>query len=219
MYRFIASLFLLLPLTVVAEQVRYVTDNLTIPMRTGTTLQHKILKMIPSGTAVEVLEGDSDNSRVRVQGVEGWVLTRFLDNNPIARDRLNLDEQKIATLELENTRLKSELKEMNDQRGQTDNTVQKLREDNQHIQTDLNNLRQTAANAIEIDKQNRRYKTQLLELDRTIQSLRQENAVLRDRTARDWFMAGAMVALTTLVVSLFLPKMVNWRRRSQWKTL
>ena len=202
-----------------ADQVRYVTDNLTIPMRTGTTLQHKILKMLPSGTPVEVIEGDNENTHIRVQGVDGWVLTRFLDSVPVARDRLGQEEQRIATLELENAKLKADMKAMADQHNQAEGSSQKLREENQHIQAELSDIRQTAANALEIDKQNRRYKTQILESERTLEALRQENAVLRDRTARDWFMAGAMVALTTLIVSLFVPKIVRWRRRSHWNTL
>ncbi len=192
MYRLLVSLFLLLPLCTVAEPVRYVTDTLTVPLRTGTTTEHKILKMLPSGTEVEVLEADSENTRVRVQGAEGWILTRFLEDVPAARDRLAQEEQKMATLQEENNRLQSAMKEITDQHAKTDRIIQKLRDDNQRIQA---------------------------ELHRTIDSLRQENATLKDRTARDWFVAGAMVALTTLVVSLFIPKMVQWRRRTRWNTL
>ncbi|CAK0741937.1 SH3 domain protein [Gammaproteobacteria bacterium] len=220
MYRLIACLLFALPFTAAtAGSVRYVTDNLTVPMRTGVTLQHKILKMVPSGTAVEVLEVSSENTRVKAQGIEGWILNQFLDNTPPARNRLEQAEQKVATLELENTRLKSEVKGVTDQRGQTEGAYQKLREDNQRLRSDLDTLRQTAANAIEINDQNQQLKARLIELERTLQTLQQESVVLKDRTARDWFATGAAVALASLVVSLFVPRMVRWRRRSQWDTL
>jgi len=202
-----------------ASQTRYVTDDLTIPLRSGVTLQHKIIKMLPSGAPVEVLEANSENSRIRYQGVEGWVLTRFLENIPPARTRLEEAEQKVATLELENNRIKSEIKSIVDQRGQTENTYQKIKDDNQYLRANLENLRQTAANVIEIAKQNEELKKRLIELERTRQALQQQNVVLQDRTARDWFMIGAAVALASLIVSLIAPKIIRWRRRSQWETL
>jgi len=219
-YRSIAFLLLTLPFAAAtAGSVRYVTDNLTVPMRTGTTLQHKIIKMLSSGTAVEVLETSSENTRVKVQGLEGWILNQFLENTPPARNRLEQAEQRVATLELENTRLKNEIKGTTEQRSQTDGVYQKLREDNQRFRSDLDTLRQIAASAIEIDNQNHQLKSRLIELERTIQTLQEENVVLKDRTARDWFMTGAAVALAALVVSLLVPRMVRWQRRSHWGTL
>lgn len=220
MRRLLSYLLVVLPLIVnAAGSVRYVTDNLTIPLRTGITIQHKILKMLPSGMAVEVLESNSDNTRVRVQGVEGWVLTRFLENIPPAHTRLDQAEQKVAMLELENTRLKTEIKGIIDQRSQNEGACQKMRDDNQRLRADLDTLRQTAASAIDIAGQNDQLRRHLLELERNLQELQQRNVVLRDRTARDWFMTGATVALAALIISLLVPRMVRWRRRTNWDTL
>ena len=86
----ILSLFILLTGTVQAE-TRYVSDRLEITMRSGTSTSHGIVRMLRSGTPVEVLENDKDSgySRVRISsGKEGWVLTRFLMSGPAARDRL-----------------------------------------------------------------------------------------------------------------------------------
>lgn len=220
MHRSLIYLFFMFPLVVSATgTIRYVTDSLTIPLRTGITIQHKILKMLPSGTPVEVLESNSDNTRVRVQGVEGWLLTRFLENIPPAHIRLDQAEQKVAMLELENTRLKSELKGIIDQRSQNEGVCQKMREDNQRLRSDFDTLRQTAANAIDIAAQNDQLKRHVLELERNLQELQQRNIVLRDRTARDWFMTGAAVALAALIISLLIPRMIRWRRYSNWNTI
>ncbi len=219
MRHLVVCLVLALPMAATAEPVRYVTDTLTIPLRTGVTLQHKIVKMLSSGTPVEVLETNTENSRVRAGNTEGWVLTRFLDNVPSARNRVDQAEQKAATLELENIRLKGEIKTLSDQRGQMENTQQHLKEDSQRLKAELDSIRQTAASAIDIDNQNRQLKVRLIELERTLQTVRQENQMLKDRTARDWFMTGASVALLAVLVSLIVPKIVRWRRRSSWDTL
>src|SRR5690606_34552384 len=66
----------------------------------GQSTQHRIVSMLPSGTPVEVLEEDADSgwSRVRTsQGAEGWILTRFLDRQASARDRLARAERELAT--------------------------------------------------------------------------------------------------------------------------
>ena len=82
------------------------TDVLEVPLRTGTTLQNKILRMLPAGTAVEVLGPEEEgHTRVRGKGVEGWVLTRFLVDQPSARERL-------AAAEDEAARLKAQLDEL-----------------------------------------------------------------------------------------------------------
>ena len=76
----------------VQAQTRYVTDRTLVELRRGPSIEYLILRNLEAGMAVQVLEQDSDSgySRVRVQdqGTEGWILTRFLQPEPIARDRL-----------------------------------------------------------------------------------------------------------------------------------
>src|SRR5690606_40529396 len=56
-------------------------------MRNGQGLEFGIRKMLKSGTELTVLDNDpSGYSKVRTnEGVEGWVLSRYLNNNPSAR--------------------------------------------------------------------------------------------------------------------------------------
>ena len=64
-----------------AEDTRYVTDQLEATLRTGESVTHRITKMLPSGTAVEVLSTNPKTgySRVRMQdGKDGYILTRHL---------------------------------------------------------------------------------------------------------------------------------------------
>ena len=81
---------ILLPGISAAQTTRYVSDELEITMRNGQGLDFGIRKMLKSGTELAVLENDpSGYSKVRTNdGVEGWVLSRYLVNNPSARDQL-----------------------------------------------------------------------------------------------------------------------------------
>jgi len=61
---FVKSITLVLALvlglvTTAMAETRYVSDRLEIQMRTGKGTQFRILRMLPSGTAVEILETDS----------------------------------------------------------------------------------------------------------------------------------------------------------------
>ena len=98
----VLALVLGLVSTAMAE-TRYVSDRLEIQMRTGKGTQFRILRMLPSGTALEILEVDQENgySRVRTpSGVEGWVLSRYLMARPAARDQVASATERASNLEV-----------------------------------------------------------------------------------------------------------------------
>jgi SH3 domain protein len=200
------------------EVVRYVSDNLEVTLRSGKTFKHSILRMLPSGAPVTVLQADADGySRVRSKdGVEGWVLTRFLSSVPTARDRLAEAEQRLAALKIENHQLKEQMKALTAQNADIEKQRQDWVESNRRINQELNTIRQTAASALEIDHENKTLKSQLVSTERDLEGLQQENGKLKDRSARDWFLLGAGVVLVGFVMGLILPKL-RWRRRSSWE--
>ncbi|MBW2567998.1 MAG: SH3 domain-containing protein [Deltaproteobacteria bacterium] len=61
----------------------YVTDEFRISLRRGPSIENKILKFLPSGQIVEVLESQEGWCRITVSAGEnsnfqGWVLSRYL---------------------------------------------------------------------------------------------------------------------------------------------
>src|SRR5690606_24960369 len=108
---------LLLPLLSYAQTTRYVSDDLEITMRSGQGVKYSIKKMLRSGEALTVLETDpAGYSKVKTSnGVEGWVLTRYLSNSPSAREQLKSHQERIANLELEVTKYKEEIATLTDQ--------------------------------------------------------------------------------------------------------
>ena len=59
--------------------------------------------------------------------------------------------------------------------------------------------------------------SRMVALERSLQTLQQENENLKDRTARDWFMVGAGVVLLGIIVGLIIPR-IRWRKKSSWDT-
>jgi len=204
-----------------AAETRYVSDSLEIQMRTGKGTQYRILRMLPSGTALEVLEVDQENgySRVRTpSGVEGWVLSRFLMQGRAARDQLADAEKKLARLELENRKLTASLEDVQQTKGSLDTEREQLVKENRRLSQELEEIRRTASSALAIDAENKELKSRIVAYERQAQSLQQENEGLKDRTARDWFMVGAGVVILGMIIGLIIPR-IRWRKKSSWDTL
>ena len=68
--------------------IRYVSDNLTVPLRSGPSNGHRILhRGLPSGTRLTVLGEDADAGFINIRtdrGTEGWIPTQYLVAEPIA---------------------------------------------------------------------------------------------------------------------------------------
>ena len=216
----VLALVLGLVSTAMAETL-YVSDRLEIQMRTGKGTQFRILRMLPSGTALEILEVDQENgySRVRTSsGVEGWVLSRFLMQGRAARDQLADAEKKLARLELENRKLTASLEDLRKTKGSIDTEREQLVKENRKLSQELEEIRRAASSALAIDAENKELKSRIVAYERQAQSLQQENEGLKDRTARDWFMVGAGVVILGMIIGLIIPR-IRWRKKSSWDSL
>lgn len=204
-----------------AQTTRYVSDDLTIPLRSGKSIQYRIIAYLPSGEKVDLLESDSDSgySRVRTdKGTEGWVLTRYLADSPSAKDQLEGAKKKLVNIQIENNRLNDELGKLKSENSDLAKQVKSLTDENRRLNQQLTSIRQTASSALAIDNENKALKSKVVDLERQVQSYEQENAVLKDRRNRDWFIAGALVLGGGMLLGLVIPKL-RVRRKSNWDTL
>ncbi len=118
----------------------------------------------------------------------------------------------------EHERLRSELARLGAAQQQLEQDYQRLQADNRRLNEDLAQLRRTAANAIAIDQRNERLEHDMIELERSLQLLQQENDALSDQTSQQWFIRGAGVLLTGLLIGVFLPRL-RPRRGNRWGDL
>jgi SH3 domain protein len=215
------SLFLIaliLPILVQAQNMQYVTDQLIITMRTGQGSQYQILKTLPSGTRVEVLEVNEETGYTKIRiadGLEGWVLTRFLSEEPVAKEKLAAAENRLQRLLEQNNALKEELATLKKSSTDVEAERNTLLSQTESANAELERLKQVAAQPILLDNQNRELKQQNVSLEKELQLLQQENQVLKDRSQREWFIAGAGVLLGGMLLGLILPKL-RWRKKSGW---
>lgn len=197
----------------------WVSDEFEIMLRSGPSTSNAIELMLGSGTRLEVLERDPESgySRVRTSGgTEGWVLSRYLMSEPAAREQL---ERLTSDLTDANTRGSSMGSQLSAIKGEYDNAIGRidtLEAEKQQLQTDLDEIRSTAANVLSIDSQNKNLRQQLTDAEITVNILEQENEELAGQRTRNWFITGALVLFAGMLLGLILPR-IKWQRRSRYE--
>lgn len=199
-----------------AAPTRYVTEELEITLRSGPTTSHRIVKMLVSGSPLEVLENLEDGwSRVRTRdGTEGWVLTRYLVNTPSARDRLEAASGSFAKAQQDLQAVKQNLAAESQRLAEARAQVAELSTANERMKQQLSE----AGRGLALSEENKDLRKQVVDLQREIETLQNETARLRDRSERDWFVAGAAVFFGAFLVGIVVTR-IRWRRKSSWSSL
>jgi SH3 domain protein len=166
-----------------------------------------------------VLEQDADSgySRVRVQdqGTEGWILTRFLTAEPVAKDRLAAAERSAAAAKARTTELEQQVSTLTAELGSTKADLDQVRTNHEQVSKDLADLRTASANVVEIRDQNESLRQRLIQREREVEELTAANARLASQDKQNWFIVGAGVLLGGIIIGLIAPSLRR-KRRSDW---
>ena len=217
MNHLLLTLLLLSPLTSSAETTRYVSDQLEITMRDGQGVKYGIKSVLISGDRLDLIEVDSSGySKVRnTDGVEGWVLTRYLMNAPSVRNLVADSDQKVANLELELAETKEELQNLSIKVTKSDSENMTLKETSQRLKKELDSLKITASGSIALDNENIQLKEQIQQNHHRTQALTLENTAIKNSDGQSWFLIGVAVLLGGIILGLILPR-IRFRRKNSW---
>lgn len=205
--------------TAAHAQAAWVSDQVEVTLRTGPSTANAITRMLPSGTQLEIVEQDADTGYARVRttaGTEGWVLTRYLMNEPPARQQLERLTRQLNAANTEGSTLSTQLGGIKAQYDQATATIASLERDKQALQAELTEIRETASNTLTIDRQNKDLRQQLADAEIKVSILEQENDALSGQTTRNWFLAGALVLFIGVIMGLWLPR-IRWQKRSRYE--
>jgi SH3 domain protein len=207
----------LLAANVFAESA-WVSDRFEITLRSGPSTNNAIQLMLSSGTEVEVLENDPESGYSRVQtsgGTEGWVLTRYLMNEPAAREQLATLTSQLSNEASRGSSLNSQLGTIRSEYESATRRIQTLENDKSSLEAELAEIKRTAADVIAINRQNKDLREQLAAEEIRVATLEQENRELTSQTTRYWFMSGALVLVVGMILGLWLPR-IRWQKRSRY---
>lgn len=197
---------------------RWVTDEFEVMMRKGKSTSQSIIRQLKSGTQVEVLAEDKEAGYTQVRvgsGAEGWVLSRYLERGPTAKNLLPNLEARLKKSEAETATLRKEIAELKRDRQKYQNQVTELESTGSSVQQQLDRVTKLSADTIKVDDQNRQLKKRLVESDQQIELLENDNRRLGSRANREWFLVGGAVLMLGLILGLILPR-ISWKKKSSW---
>ncbi len=218
-----ALLFLLSCLVApVYAEVAYVTDEFKITLRSGESATHRILRMLPTGQRLDVLSTNAENgySRVRTPGgQEGFVLSRQLVEQPVARDRLAAAEAEVAALKAAPGELRGRLASLTEEHRKLQQNHDALQRAKTQVDQEFAALQRTASNSVRIANERNELRKQVTSLTREVEDIKQLNRELENKTAQNWFLIGAGVVVGGVILGLILPHLRVRRRKSDWGSL
>jgi SH3 domain protein len=179
----------------------FVSDNFEITMRSGPGVERKILALIRSGQAVEVLTANEEWTEIRLpSNKQGWVLTRYLtDNVP-------------CTITLEDLTTKYDA--LVNQKDILDNQYSELSNNNQGIESQLASTRKELTELTKkyeaLKKGSKDYLSLKATHTKTVKELSEvkskaekfedeTNRLLRNQNIK-WFLIGAAVLLLGIII-------------------
>ena len=196
----------------------YVSDQLKVPMRSGASNQHRIIKFISSGTALKVLGASDDDNYLEVEaaGKTGWILAKDTMDIPSARDRLVAANNKLDKVRDENKELKNTIATLRADIKSLKGEKSSLQNERTNLSNSLEDLKITAANPLALSKKNKELKKELEKVRANEDMLEKDNQQLRSNVTQEWFIIGGGVSIGSLILGIILTR-INWRRkRDSW---
>ncbi|MFQ3243852.1 MAG: SH3 domain protein [Arenicella sp.] len=202
----------------VAAQTRYVTDDFKVMLRTGPSVQNKIVDSLNSGTRLEVLREDAGNGHSQVQtsnGKIGYVLTRFLSDNRSARSRLKYLESQLKQLRSKPGELQALLATSQDENQLLITQNTQLTNQYAEASKELEQIKAVSADAVNLSQRSAKLEIEVQQLLLQLDDIRIQNEVLKDQSAKRWFVLGVGAILVGLLLGWIL-SIAQRPRRQSW---
>jgi SH3 domain protein len=195
------------------SQTVYVTDEFEITMRTGGSIEHKVIAMLPSGTKLQVIKEKGDWILAKSPtDKEGWILKRYVSvempkkiklaqlqkKYQEASKQVNMETEKALKVEKENKKLRSALNKI---QGKFEN-----------VNKAHTNLIQESKDFLTLKKDHTSNVAKLRNATSELKQLRKENKDLRSSNNIKWFLSGAGVMFLSWLIGYLMGK-TNKRSR------
>ena len=208
----LALILIFLASSVNAETFVYITDQVDIPIRSEKSLGNTIIRLLPSGTKLSVLQITEDGwTEVKYQDTIGWISSRYLSNNISAREELKQANTVINENQLLITKHETELKELNKQLLLLNNKNKELLIKSSKSEAEKTHIEQIYQDALKLEHENEKLNQEQLQLKTELQLAQNNSQIERDTSQRNWFIVGALVLFFGVVIGFIMPKRLNRR--------
>lgn len=218
-FRLIALLLLIIACLPAQAETVYIDDTLFAPVRSGEGTQYRILHNgLRSGTPVELLErSESGYSRIRTQaGIEGWIVSRFLSDQPIARDRLAAATKQLEQTKSQLSELRTQLQTVQNERDELASSERALENRSGKLASELENVKSISANALTLNRRNQELQEANQKLRNDVEVLTAEKERLEAKTESDFMLLGAGLIILGMILAVVIPLLKPSRKHDNW---
>ncbi|MDC0491765.1 TIGR04211 family SH3 domain-containing protein [Candidatus Pseudothioglobus singularis] len=204
---------MLLTLRVSAESYVYITDQLDLPIRSDKSFGNNIIRLLPSGTELSLLQSTEDGwAQIQFDDTIGWIKSFYLSPDPAAREKLkkltrtdNANKLLISKLSGEKEELESQLSIVKQEN--TDLIVQSSKS-----QAEKKHIEKIYQDALKLEHENEKLIQEKLQLKAELQLAVNNTQIQKDTSSRNWFIVGAIVLFFGMIIGFIVPGLLNRRR-------
>ncbi|MBT6967046.1 MAG: TIGR04211 family SH3 domain-containing protein, partial [Candidatus Thioglobus sp.] len=204
--KLLSTTLLLVSSLVSAQSFVYITDQVDIPMRAEKTFGDNIVRSLSSGSKLAILQATEDGwTQVKFEGSTGWIISRYLSNNPPARAQLeklrqtyNANKLLINKLAKRKNELETEVQSLKVENTKLSIQTNKSVAEKQHVE-------KVYKDALKLEHSNDKLITTNLQLQAEIQLLKNNKTAAQDSSFRNWFITGSFVLFFGILIGFIFP--------------
>ena len=204
---------LIITFKVSAESFVYITDELDLPIRSDKNFGNNIIRLLPSGTQLSLLQSTEDGwAQIKFDDTIGWIKSFYLSPDPSSREKLkkltrsyNANKLLISKLSEEKESLEKQLQSLKEEN--TDLLVQSSKS-----QAEKEHIEQIYQDALKLEHENDKLTQEKLQLKAELQLSENNTQIQKDTSSRNWFIVGAIVLFFGMMIGFIVPNLLKKKR-------
>ena len=196
-----------------AESFVYITDQLDLPIRSDKEFGNNIIRLLPSGTELSLLQSTEDGwAQIQFDDTIGWIKSFYLSPDPSAREKL----KKLTRTNNDNKLL---ITKLSTEKEDLENQLSLLKQENTNLvvqssksKAEKEHIEKIYQDALKLEHENEKLIQEKLQLKVELQLAENNTQIQKDTSSRNWFIVGAIVLFFGMMIGFIAPGLLNRKR-------
>lgn len=198
----------------------YIDDTLLVPIRSGESTSYRIVhKGISSGTKVEIIEHSKESGYSKILtpgGIEGYLPTRYLTAEPIAKIKLEQATKTLTNLKQEHEKLQTAFNELQSKHQSLSKNHKETEQSLDKNIQELSHIRSISDDALNLDQRNRELREENEQLRNKLELLQTDNSRLKEKAESNMMFVGGGLVLLGVILALLIPMIKPSKKSDSW---
>ena len=196
-----------------AESFVYITDQLDLPIRSDKEFGNNIIRLLPSGTELSLLQSTEDGwAQIQFDDTIGWIKSFYLSPDPSAREKLKKLTRTNNDNKLLITKLSTEKEDLENQLSLLKQKNTNLVVQSSKSKAEKEHIEKIYQDALKLEHENEKLIQEKLQLKAELQLSENNTQIQKDTSSRNWFIVGAIVLFFGMMIGFIVPGLLNKRR-------